>query len=60
MFGLFKIDPVKKLQKIYDRKLTEALTAQRRGDIRGYSMLTAEAQKIWDQIESSKDNTLQD
>lgn len=51
MFGLFKSNPKAKLQKQYDKKLTDALHAQRKGDIRGYSMLTLEAQNIWEQIE---------
>lgn len=54
MFGLFKSDPSKKLRKQYDAKLTEAMHAQRRGDIKSYSMLTAEAEKLWEQIESLK------
>jgi hypothetical protein len=52
MFGLFKSDPKIKLRKQYDKKLTDALHAQRKGDIRSYSMLTLEAEKIWEQIES--------
>lgn len=51
MFGLFKSDPKAKMQKLYDKKLTDALHAQRKGDIRSYSMLTLEAQKIWDEME---------
>jgi len=52
MFGLFKSDPSKKLRKQYDKKLTDAMHAQRRGDIKSYSMLTAEAEKLWSEIES--------
>ncbi|MDC0602196.1 DUF6435 family protein [Aliiglaciecola sp.] len=52
MFGLFNSDPTKKLRKQYDKKLTDAMHAQRRGDIKSYSMLTAEAEKIWAEIES--------
>lgn len=54
MFGLFKSNPTKKLRKTYDQKLTQALNAQRKGDIRTYSMLTAEAQEIWDKIEEAE------
>lgn len=54
MFGLFKPNPTKKLRKTYDQKLTQALHAQRKGDIRAYSMLTAEAQEIWDKIEEAE------
>jgi hypothetical protein len=45
-----KKDPTKKLNKLYDRKLEEAMLAQRNGNIRGYAMLTAEAEKIKEQI----------
>lgn len=51
MFGLFKSNPTKKLRKTYDIKLEQAMHAQRKGDIKTYSMLTAEAEGIWKQIE---------
>tara|TARA_R110000868_G_scaffold208829_3_gene458347 strand:- start:1637 stop:1813 length:177 start_codon:yes stop_codon:yes gene_type:complete len=51
MFGFLKADPVKKLRKIYDQKSTDAMLAQRKGDIKTYSMLTAEAEALWQQIE---------
>lgn len=47
MFGFLKADPAKKLRKIYDQKSTEAMLAQRKGDIKTYSMLTAEAEALW-------------
>lgn len=50
MFGLFKSEPTKKLRKHYNIKLKHALDAQRKGDIRAYALLTAEAQEIWSQI----------
>tara|TARA_R110000868_G_scaffold175138_3_gene412071 strand:+ start:583 stop:762 length:180 start_codon:yes stop_codon:yes gene_type:complete len=50
MFAFLKPDPVKKLRKIYDKKSTEAMYAQRKGDIRSYSQLTAEAEDLWQQI----------
>ena len=46
MFGLFKKDPAKKLQKQYEEKLHEAMLAQRNGDIKSYSFLTEEANAI--------------
>jgi hypothetical protein len=46
MFSLFKKDPIKKLNKTYEAKLEQAMHAQRKGDIRSYSMLTEEAEKI--------------
>lgn len=51
MFSIFKRDPVKKLNKAYEAKLEQAMQAQRKGDIRTYSMLTAEAELIENQID---------
>lgn len=51
MFGLFKRDPVKKLRKIYDHKLEQAMLAQRKGDMRLFADLTAESEALWQQIE---------
>jgi hypothetical protein len=52
MFGFLKADPVKKLRKTYDQKSTDAMLAQRKGDIKTYSMLTAEAEGLWKEIET--------
>jgi hypothetical protein len=52
MFGLFKSNPTKKLRKQYDIKLEQAMQAQRKGDIKTYSLLTADAEAIWKQIEA--------
>lgn len=54
MFGLFKKDPTKKLQKQYEAKLQEAMHMQRNGKIREYSFLTAEAEEIRAQMEALK------
>jgi len=54
MFGLFKSDPVKKLRKQYDDKMESAMLAQRHGDIKSYSLLTAEAENLWQKIEKLK------
>lgn len=51
MFGLFKKDPVQKLEKIYQRLLEEAMNLQRGGDIKGYAQKMAEAEEIQKQIE---------
>ena len=51
MLGWLKKDPKAKLQKAYEAKLTEAMTRQRNGDIRGYSALTAEAEAIKSQMD---------
>lgn len=50
MFSIFKKDPIKKLNKLYESKLEEAMYAQRKGDIKSYSMITVEAEKIKVQI----------
>lgn len=50
MFSLFKSDPAKKLKKEHAMLLEKAMHAQRNGDIRGYSELTAEADSIHKKI----------
>jgi len=46
MFSFFKSDPLKKLNKAHEAKLEQAMHAQRNGDIKGYAMITAEAEEI--------------
>ena len=46
MFGIFKADPIKKLQKDYERISQEAIEAQRRGDIALCAKLSQEAEVI--------------
>ena len=50
MFGLFKKDPVKQLEKDYSRLLEEAMGLQRKGDIKGYAAKSAEAEEVMDRI----------
>ena len=50
--GLFSGNPRKKLQKQHEATLAEAMQRQRNGDIRGYSMLTEEAQQIYHKIQA--------
>lgn len=52
MFSIFKSDPTKKLRKSYDILLERAMHLQRKGDIMGYSNVTAEAEAIWQKIEA--------
>lgn len=52
MFNLFKSSPQKKLQQAYEAKLTEAMQAQRNGDIRGYSALQEEAEAIYAKLQA--------
>ena len=54
MFGLFKKSPLKQLQKDHEALLTEAFEAQRNGNIRLYSTLTAEAEVLRENIEAFK------
>ncbi|AXR07776.1 DUF6435 family protein [Salinimonas sediminis] len=52
MFTLFRRDPIKKQRKRYDALLEQAMYAQRNGDIKTYSNLTAEAEALWAEIET--------
>lgn len=54
MFGLFKPDPRKKLKKQYDKKLEQAMIAQRNGDIKSYSFLSLEAEQLLAQINAQE------
>lgn len=55
MFGIFKNDPTKKLQKAYERKLEQAMEAARNGDMHTNASLTAEAEALREEIEAHKD-----
>lgn len=54
MFGIFKKDPLKKLEQERTDLSTRAFQAQRNGDIRTYSALTAEAEALKDKIDAFK------
>ena len=54
MFQLFNRSPVKKWEKEHGVLLGRAFQAQRNGDIRQYSMLTAQAEALREKIESAK------
>jgi putative heme iron utilization protein len=51
MLGFFKKDPKKKLQEEFNRKLTEAMEAQRNGNIELYAKLSAESEEILREME---------
>jgi hypothetical protein len=51
MFNFFKRDPVKKLREQYDAKAEQAMLAQRKGDMRLFADLTAEAEELWAQYQ---------
>jgi hypothetical protein len=50
MFSLFKRDPAKKLRKVYMAKLEQGMQAQRRGDIKSYSLIASEADVMYQEI----------
>jgi hypothetical protein len=51
MFGLFKKDPIKALEKKYQKLMEEAMQIQRSGDIKGYAAKMAEAEEVQQEIE---------
>lgn len=56
MFKFLKSDPSKKLQKEFKALQAKAMQAQRNGNIRGYSELTAQAETIYQKIEQLRTN----
>lgn len=54
MFGFFKKDPIKKLEKQYEQMMEQARDIQRKGDIKGYAQKMAEAEEIAKKIQSLK------
>jgi hypothetical protein len=46
MFGIFKKDPIKKLEKEYLRIQEEAMRIQRTGDLRAYAEKITEGEAI--------------
>ncbi|MFC5078186.1 hypothetical protein VTH8203_04321 [Vibrio thalassae] len=51
MFSFLKSNPAQKLKKRHSMLLEQAMQAQRNGDIRTYSRLTAEAEEVFKQIQ---------
>lgn len=56
MLNFLKKDSTKALQKAYEKKLTEAQQAQRNGDIRSYSLLSEEAEKLYGMLQDAQAN----
>lgn len=54
MFGLFRKDPIKKLEKKYLKLMEEAMEIQRGGDIKAYAEKSAEAEKVAEEIDQLK------
>lgn len=44
MFGLFKSNPIKKLEKQYAEQMQKAMEVQRSGDLKLYAKLIAESE----------------
>lgn len=51
MFNFFKKNPTAKLEKQYEKLLEEAMQLQRKGDIKGYAVKSAEAEAVLQEIE---------
>lgn len=51
MFGLFKKDPTKALEKKHAALLEEAMRIQRSGDLKAYALKIEEAKKVEDEID---------
>lgn len=51
MFGLFKPKSLKKLQKVYKKKMEEAMWIQRSGDLKLYAQKIEESEKLAAEIE---------
>lgn len=51
MFGIFKPDPIKKLEKQYQKIMEEAMWIQRSGDLKLYAQKIEESEKIGIEIE---------
>ncbi len=60
MFGLFKRDPIKKLEKTYQQLMEEAMHIQRSGDLKAYAKKITEAEAIQEQIAEIKKNSPDD
>lgn len=52
MFGLFKSNPTKKLQRQYDTIVEKSINAQRKGDMRLFAELTSQSEELLKQIET--------
>lgn len=51
MFGMFKQSPAKKLRKELAQLQEKSMQAQRNGDIRTHSQLSAQADEVWREIQ---------
>ncbi|TXB61588.1 DUF6435 family protein [Phaeodactylibacter luteus] len=51
MFGWFKKDPEKELEKKYEKLMEEAMQIQRSGDIKSFAAKSAEAEAVAQELE---------
>ena len=56
MLSLFKKDPTKKMEKEYLKMLEQARDIQRSGDIKAYAKKMADAEELWQKIETLRKN----
>ncbi len=54
MLSFFKKDPIKKLEKQYQKILADAMQEQRKGDIRAYSVLIAKSEALAKELDALK------
>lgn len=54
MFGLFKKNPIKKLEKQYNTLMEKAMEVQRSGDLRHYAKLIEESEVLQGKIQALK------
>ncbi|MEM8906938.1 MAG: DUF6435 family protein [Bacteroidota bacterium] len=54
MFGLFKKDPIKQLEKEYYALLEKARDVQRSGDIKQYARIMEESETVMKKIDALK------
>ena len=57
MFNFFKKEPAKKLQKLYDKKLVDAMEAQRNGNIALFAQLSSEADQLLKKLDEELELT---
>lgn len=57
MFGLFKKDPIKKLEQEHQKLLEEAMNLQRSGDIKAYAAKMAQAEAVEQKITQLQEKT---
>jgi hypothetical protein len=57
MFGFLKGDPIKKLQKDYERLSMQAMDAQQNGNIELFGELSQKAEEIGKQIDQLKEKS---